>query len=225
MDCCDIRQSFAFSRSPFAEFCTLACICAYSKNILIIVVCSHACFIDGINVDKKNCSHGIASFFIFYFFFVESEQRGEIIYIVNMKATLRLHERSFGFVKKGIAGRINAAGLFASNDKLKKEALREKGYWEVNRESHPINRASYRRWEKRMEEETLFKDKASKLPVDQQFKMKKLMSVTNIAFLGPLTIIGYFIFCYFRYWFWGVTPIEGSTQLSRSLQNLSRPPV
>ncbi|RHW69710.1 hypothetical protein DPX39_100129400 [Trypanosoma brucei equiperdum] len=88
------------------------------------------------------------------------------------------------FVRKGAMGRINAERLYAFNKTLKKDTLRERGYWEVSKDSHPINRWSYRRWKQRKEELSVFEDKLEKVPVDQKFKIKKLLTVANIC-LGP----------------------------------------
>lgn len=129
-----------------------------------------------------------------------------------------------GPLPKAAAGRINSSKLFAFNKDKKDDALRERGYWERNKDTHPINRFMYRRWEKNMEQETIFRDKASKLPVDQQFKMKKLLSVNNLSFWIPLAMVGYFVFCYLRYQQWGTTPTSSSFGMARLVQNLSKPP-
>lgn len=128
------------------------------------------------------------------------------------------------FVKRGAAGRVNASRLYAFNKTLKSDALRERTYWEVSRDSHPINRWSYRRWKNRNEEISVFEDKLSKVPVDQKFKIKKLLTVANISVIGPIVLVVYFFFCYARYTWWGITPIDGATAIARGIQNLPRPP-
>lgn len=128
------------------------------------------------------------------------------------------------FVKRGLAGRVNASRLYAFNKTLKKDALRERTYWEVSQNSHPINRWSYTRWKNRNEEISVFEDKLDKVPVDQKFKIKKLLTVANISVIGPIVIVVYFLFCYCRYSWWGITPIDGATSIARSIQNLPRPP-
>ncbi|CBH16384.1 uncharacterized protein TEOVI_000722200 [Trypanosoma equiperdum] len=128
------------------------------------------------------------------------------------------------FVRKGAMGRINAERLYAFNKTLKKDTLRERGYWEVSKDSHPINRWSYRRWKQRKEELSVFEDKLEKVPVDQKFKIKKLLTVANISVLGPIMILLYFAFCYLRYRLWGITPIDGAGAVVRGVQNLPRPP-
>nr|CCC94273.1 conserved hypothetical protein [Trypanosoma congolense IL3000] len=128
------------------------------------------------------------------------------------------------FVRKGAMGRVNADRLYAFNKTLKKDALRERGYWEVSKDSHPINRWSYRRWRQRNEELSVFQEKLDKVPVDQKFKIKKLLTVANISVLGPIVIVCYFVFCYWRHRLWGITPVDGSASVVRSVQNLPRPP-
>ncbi|KAG8347043.1 hypothetical protein ERJ75_000928600 [Trypanosoma vivax] len=128
------------------------------------------------------------------------------------------------FVRRGAAGRVNSDRLYAFNKTLKKETLREHGYWEVNKDAHPINRWSYRRWKERREELSVFEDKLEKAPVDQKFKIKKLLTVVNISVLGPTIIVLYFVFCYWRHRLWGITPIDGAGAIVRSVQNLPRPP-
>ena len=128
------------------------------------------------------------------------------------------------FVRKGAAGRVNAARLYAFNKTLKTDALRERTYWEENKDTHPINRWSYRRWKERNEELSMFEDKLSKVPVDQKFKIKKLLTVANVSIIGPIVLVFYFSFCYFRYHWWGITPIDGASAIARGIQNLPRPP-
>lgn len=128
------------------------------------------------------------------------------------------------FVRKGAAGRVNADRLYAFNKTLKTDSLRERSYWEVNKDTHPINRWSYRRWRERNEELSMFEDKLSKVPVDQKFKIKKLLTVANISVIGPIVLVVYFTFCFFRYRWWGITPIDGASAIARGIQNLPRPP-
>ena len=128
------------------------------------------------------------------------------------------------FVRKGAAGRINAARLYAFNETLKKESLRERTFWEDSKDSHPINRWTYNRWKSRQEELTVFQEKFEKVPVDQRFKLKKLMSVANLTYLAPLVLIMYFLFCWGRHRLYGLTPIDGATSIARGIQNLPRPP-
>ena len=131
---------------------------------------------------------------------------------------------AFSFIKKGSAGRVNAGRLYAFNKTLKKDALRERTYWEESKNSHPINRWSYGRWKRRQEELSVFEEKLEKTPVDQKFKIKKLLTVANISIIGPLALVVYFLFCWGRHKLFGMTPIDGATALARGIQNLPRPP-
>ncbi|CCW71645.1 unnamed protein product [Phytomonas sp. Hart1] len=128
------------------------------------------------------------------------------------------------FVRRGSVGRVNSSRLYAFNQTLKKDALRERSYWEVSKDSHPINRWTYRRWKNRKEELGVFQDKLEKVPIDQKFKIKKLLAVVNISVLGPIVLVVYFSFCYLRYYVWGITPADGASAIARSIQNLPRPP-
>lgn len=127
-------------------------------------------------------------------------------------------------IKRGAVGRVHSARLYAFNKTLKKDALRERSYWEANKDSHPINRWSYRRWKANHEELSMFEDKLSRVPVDQKFKIKKLLTVANISVIGPIVLVLYFLFCYSRYALWGITPIDGATAIARTIHNLPRPP-
>lgn len=122
------------------------------------------------------------------------------------------------------AGRINASRLYAFNKTLKTDALRERTYWEVSQNSHPINRWSYNRWRNRNEELSVFEHKLDKVPVDQKFKIKKLLTVANISVIGPVVLLLYFLFCFFRYKWWGIAPMDGAAAIARNIQNLPRPP-
>ncbi|EAN86932.1 hypothetical protein TcYC6_0009880 [Trypanosoma cruzi] len=128
------------------------------------------------------------------------------------------------FVRKGAAGRVNADRLYAFNKTLKKDVLRERSYWEVSKDSHPVNRWSYRRWKRRKEELSIFEERLDKVPVDQKFKIKKLLTVANISVVGPIALFFYFLFCYWRHRLWGITPIDGASAIARGVQNLPRPP-
>lgn len=131
---------------------------------------------------------------------------------------------AFSFIRKGGAGRVNAGRLYAFNKMLKKDALRERTYWEESKDSHPINRWSYGRWKRRQEELSVFEEKLEKTPVDQKFKIKKLLTVANISMIGPVALVVYFLFCWGRHKLFGMTPIDGATALARGIQNLPRPP-
>ena len=90
-------------------------------------------------------------------------------------------------IKGGSRGRVNAdANLYAFNTVLKSETVRKRGYWEENKDMHPINRWQYRRWKKDRDETNIFQDKFQELPADYKFRIQKLLSYTNIRFLGPL---------------------------------------
>mmetsp|Transcript_42118 Transcript_42118/g.48826 ORF Transcript_42118/g.48826 Transcript_42118/m.48826 type:complete len:134 (-) Transcript_42118:64-465(-) len=128
------------------------------------------------------------------------------------------------FVRKGAAGRVNAARLYAFNETLKKDALRERSYWEDSKDSHPVNRWTYNRWKARQDETQIFEEKYEKVPVDQRFKIKKLMSIINVNYLGPLVLALYLLFCWSRHRIYGLTPIDGATSIARGIQNLPRPP-
>ena len=127
---------------------------------------------------------------------------------------------------KSQLGRISSDRLYKFNERLSKQALQEKSYWDVNKNTHPINRWSYLRWEKRMRDESLFADRANKLPVDQKFRFKKqVMAASNTRFMIPLGIGAYFFFCWFRYKWFGVTPGEGSVSVTQYIKFLPKAPV
>ena len=135
-----------------------------------------------------------------------------------------LLQKMSNFVRKGAVGRINAGRLHAFNETMKKDTLRERSYWEDSKDSHPINRWSFKRWKARQDELSVFQEKFENVPVDQKFKIKKLMSVTNLAVLGPIVLVMYLFFCWSRHRIYGLTPIDGATAIARGIQNLPRPP-
>lgn len=134
------------------------------------------------------------------------------------------HKEMSNFVRKGAVGRINAGRLHAFNETMKKDTLRPRSYWEEGKDSHPINRWTFKRWKARQDELSVFQEKFENVPVDQKFKIKKLMSVTNLAILGPVVLIAYLLFCWSRHKIYGLTPIDGATAIARGIQNLPRPP-
>lgn len=129
------------------------------------------------------------------------------------------------FVRKGSVGRVNAGRLYAFNETLKKDALRERTFWEESKDSHPINRWQYNKWKREKDELGIFQEKFEKTPVDQKFKIQKFLSLANMSFVGPLILGGYFVFCWLRHKYYGLTPLDGATALARGIQNLPRPPI
>lgn len=127
--------------------------------------------------------------------------------------------------KRKAAGRVNPEKLAKLNPEVKKEALRDKSYWELYKNWHPINRWQWRKWEKQMREESVFLERINSLPVDQRYKLRKsLLTPQNIAIGVPVGMALYFGYCYFRYRIWGITPSEAGTSTARYVQMGARPP-
>eukprot|EP00760_Papus_ankaliazontas_P033715 PhM_4_TR6676/c0_g1_i1/m.84898 len=124
-------------------------------------------------------------------------------------------------------GRVNSDALFAYNKGLKDEALKEKTYWDVSKDSHPINRWSWVRWSEKRRKEGLFEQRINSLPPDQASKHRSsLGGVKNAGYIVPLGVIGYFIICYVRYSVWGVTPQESTMSMFRMVHGTAKaPPV
>lgn len=126
---------------------------------------------------------------------------------------------------KEVLGRVNSDRLFKFNEKLKHNALSEKGYWEVNKNSHPLNRRSWLKWENRMINESLWIDRVNKLPTDQKFKLKKgIAHSTHAKFAVPVGIFVYFFYCWFKYKYYGVTPGQTATSMSKYARWIPRAP-
>lgn len=127
--------------------------------------------------------------------------------------------------KNAMIGRVNAEKLFTFNDKLGKDALKEKTYWDLYKDQHPVNRRWWLRWEKKMREESIFAHRIETMPVDQKYKLKKALIQPNyIAALMPVGMFLYIVFCYVRYQIWGVTPSEASMGTAKFIQMTPRPP-
>jgi hypothetical protein len=124
------------------------------------------------------------------------------------------------FAKKRMAGRINATHrLFAFNKELKADALKEKSYWELNKDAHPINRYWYRKWFDKVREESIFHERINKMPVDIKYKLKKTLYQSSAAqYAIPSFVVIYFAYCWLRHKIWGVTPSEASMSTMRYVQ-------
>lgn len=118
---------------------------------------------------------------------------------------------SVNFVRKGIVGRVNSARLYAFNSTLKKDALRERGYWEVSKESHPVNRWWFKRWEKNEKMFDIYIERDKQIPVDQKFKVARALRVFQLMVYAPLLVVAYLIFCYAKFKLFGVTALDDST--------------
>jgi hypothetical protein len=126
---------------------------------------------------------------------------------------------------KKAKGRVNASKLFGVNPFATRDALKEKHYWELYKQSHPINRWQYRRWEERLRKESLFVDRINSLPIDQRYKLKKeLLTPNNVALMVPVGMTFYLVYCFVRYKVWGITPAEAGVSTARYVQLGPRPP-
>lgn len=126
---------------------------------------------------------------------------------------------------KSAFGRVAASKLFRFNPNLKDEALKERHFWEVNKNLHPLNRSQYLRWETKMRKESIFMDKVEKMPIDQKYRIRKQMLTPRfIALILPLFVVVYVVFCYVRKALFGITPHDASVSIIRFLQLLPRAP-
>jgi hypothetical protein len=101
-------------------------------------------------------------------------------------------------------GRVNPLKLFGVNPFATRDALKEKHYWELYKNSHPINRWQYN---------------------DQRYKLRKaLMNPSNVGMFIPIGMGVYLTYCYVRYKVWGVTPAEAGVSTARYVQLGPRPP-
>lgn len=126
--------------------------------------------------------------------------------------------------KKDANGRVSAEHLYAFNQNLKKEHLKERHYWSENKDLHPINRYQYQQWEDRNQKESMFLHKFNSIPVDQQFKFKKLMSTGNVNIVVPIFAATLLFWSYLRYKVWGITAVEGQKGTLRNIMSSSRAP-
>ncbi len=115
------------------------------------------------------------------------------------------------FVKRGAIGRVNSTRLYAFNETLKKEALREKGYWELHKDAHPINRFTHNMWIKRQTQYDPLVQMERAMPVDQKFKLLKSSRWFNLIYCFPLLIVIWFVACYLRYRLFGITTLDEAT--------------
>lgn len=128
-------------------------------------------------------------------------------------------------VPKKAKGRVNPTKLFGVNPFASREALKDKNYWELYKNSHPINRWQYRKWEERLRKESVFVDRINSLPVDQRYKLRKaLLSPSNIGLVIPIGMTCYFGYCFIRFKVWGVTPQEAGVSAVRYVQLGPRAP-
>jgi hypothetical protein len=127
--------------------------------------------------------------------------------------------------KKAQFGRVNSGNLYAYNKDLKQEALKERTYWEVNKDAHPVNRWSWLRWQKKIKSESVFTERVNSFPIDQRYKIKKLMAMPNRApLILPIVMGFYFVYCFLRYYVFGTTPSEASVGTNRFVAMLPRAP-
>lgn len=129
------------------------------------------------------------------------------------------------FTGKGALGRVHAERLYAFNATLKKKAISERGYWDDNKNNHPINKWSYQKWEKQVHSDAAFLDRVDKLPPDLKFKTTKMARMVNLRMIMPLGIALYIVMCYVRYKWWGINPNEASASVMRTYGNSARLPV
>ena len=126
---------------------------------------------------------------------------------------------------KRAQGRINPTKLFGISPFATREALKEKNYWELYKDAHPINRWQFRKWETKLREESMFLERINSLPVDQRYKLRKaLLTPSNVGLIIPIGLAIYTCFCFVRYKVWGVTPAEASVGAARYVQLGPRPP-
>jgi hypothetical protein len=126
------------------------------------------------------------------------------------------------FVKKGALGRVNSARLYAFNATLKKEALKEHGYWELHKNAHPINRFWHNRWVARQTQYDPFIEKERAMPVDQKFKHLKNARFFNIIYAFPFLFLGWFVVCYLRYRWFGISTLDEHGSTVMQIQSLTR---
>jgi hypothetical protein len=131
---------------------------------------------------------------------------------------------SVNFVKKGALGRVNSVRLYAFNATLKKEALKEKGYWELNKDAHPINRYWHKSWLARQHQYDPFVEKERAMPVDQKFKILKSARMLNLIYGFPILIVLWILLCYLRYRFFGITTIDDGDSSALLIQSMTRMP-
>ena len=129
---------------------------------------------------------------------------------------------NFVKVKKGALGRVNSARLYAFNATLKKDALTEKSYWELYKNSHPLNRYWWNSWLKRQTQYDSLIDKERAMPVDQKFKVIKYSRLLNIIYFFPIIIACWFVGCYLRYRWFGTTTADDGVTTNMYLQGLAK---
>ena len=134
--------------------------------------------------------------------------------------------KTFAANKKQQYGRVGAdKKLYAFNKDLKYDAMKERTYWEVNKDVHPINRWGWLRWSKKIRKESLFTERVNSFPVDQRYKLKKLMEMPSKATLILPTVVAFYLgYCFIRFKFFGTTPAESGAGTSRFVAMLPRAP-
>lgn len=128
------------------------------------------------------------------------------------------------FVRQGAPGRVNADRLYAFNATLKKEAIKPKGYWELWNDVTPVHRLQFRGWQKEKEKELFLATKEANMPADRRFQLKRIMTFKNFGGAVPIIFVGYFVWSWAKYRFWGSTPVESSAHMLRTLGNMPRMP-
>lgn len=125
--------------------------------------------------------------------------------------------------RKQANGRVNAQKLYAFNETLKKDHLKERHYWSENKDLHPINRYQYNKWQERNEKDSIFLHRFNAVPVDQQFRIKKVLSSGNFNLLVPMFAVLLVGFSYIRYKVWGITAVDGQTSIMRNALGNAKP--
>lgn len=132
---------------------------------------------------------------------------------------------TFAANKKQAYGRVNTRNLFSYNKDKPVDAMKERTYWEVNKDVHPINRWWWLRWSKKIRSESLFTERVNSFPVDQRYKLKKiLLAPSKATLILPVMMSCYIVYCYIRHKFFGTTPRDASVGTNRFMAMMPRFP-
>ncbi len=134
--------------------------------------------------------------------------------------------QTFAANKKAAYGRVGAdKKLYAFNKELKYQSMKERTYWEVNKDVHPINRWWWLRWSKKIRQESMFTERVNSTPVDQRYKLKKLLEMPSKATLILPTVMAFYVaYAFIRYKLFGTTPAEVGAGTSRFVSMLPKAP-
>ena len=126
--------------------------------------------------------------------------------------------------RKKFSGRVNQDNLFAFNEKKKIEAVEEKGYWDHNKDNTPINRWQYLRWAQQVHEENIFIEKMNTMPVDQKYRMKKMLELPfNPQWIMPAAFFLYIVWAYVRYQVFGTTERDTAINSLKLIHSSPKP--